>query len=94
MRMTNENKEWVGHALTLGFDNMELFSESRWEWIADDKDGVFVKQYLKLGGVLDWNQRVSFMSEDILEETIEWAEDKIGEAFMEISKRMKLGWDE
>lgn len=33
MRLTKTNKEWMRIALDLGYDNMILFSESRWEWI-------------------------------------------------------------
>ena len=33
MRLTKTNKEWMRIALYLGYDNMILFSESRYEWI-------------------------------------------------------------
>lgn len=35
MRLTKENKQWMRIALYLGEDNMILFSESRYEWIAE-----------------------------------------------------------
>ena len=35
MRLTKTNKEWMRIALNLGYDNMILFSESRWEWIQE-----------------------------------------------------------
>ena len=35
MRLTKTNKEWMRIALDLGYDNMILFSESRWEWIQE-----------------------------------------------------------
>ena len=82
MRMTVENKEWVQIALYLGDDNMELFSSSRWEWISEYD--VFMNAYARFGGDAD----TPFENDEALEQTIEYAERKIDDAFYEIRRRM------
>ena len=47
MRMTAENKEWMAHALFLGEDNMNLFADSRWEWISETYDEKWVPEVME-----------------------------------------------
>ena len=56
MRMTKENKDWIAHAIYLGQDQMELFSESRWEWISEpmnylplNEQCAFYRAYVRFG---------------------------------------------
>ena len=90
MNLTDENKGWMLMALRLGEDNMELFSESRWQHIAEpirevplkDQD-LFTQYYIKNGGTCfdDLGFYVGYHNDVALEKTIEYAYDKIMEAF-------------
>tara|TARA_R100000541_G_scaffold38508_1_gene46306 strand:+ start:39 stop:338 length:300 start_codon:yes stop_codon:yes gene_type:complete len=99
--MTQENKEWMAHALFLGYDHMELFSEKVWEWISEPMDGlplneqcVFYQAYVKFGGKgLRFANNKTYDDREALSKAIEYAQDKIYEAFHEIEKRFKLGGD-
>ena len=93
MRMTNENKGWIRSALYLGEDNMELFYDSRWEWISEPwnntplhKQCNFYQKYVEFGG----KDNLSYDNEEALEKTIEYAYDKIAKAFREIDRRLNL----
>ena len=92
MRMTNENKEWMRHAIYLGEDSMEIF-DSRWEWISEpwintplNKQCIFYQKYVEFGG----EDNLAYDNEEALKKTIEYADDKISEAFREIDRRFKL----
>ena len=85
MRMTKENREWMKHALFIGEDNMNLFGESRWEWISEWETGVFYKAYARFGGI------VPYENTDALNCAIEYAQRKIEACFAEIERRFKLG---
>lgn len=95
MRMTKENKEWMNHALYMGLDNMELFGESRWEWVSEPmnylqlkEQCVFYQAYVRFGG-----KDKTYDNEEALESAIKYADSKIMEAFREIEKRFKLDED-
>jgi len=103
MKMTDERKEWMRHALYLGEDNMELFSEKYWEVIAQpckhtplSQQCVFVRHYYRLGGKCwdDDHNYIGFPDDDILDATIKYAEEQIYEALHEIERRFKLHEDE
>lgn len=93
MRMTNENKGWVRSALQLGEDNMILFSEKCWHWISEawvntplHEQCNFYQKYVEFGG----EDNLAYDNEEALEKTIEYADDKISEAFREIDRRFNL----
>ena len=93
MRMTNENKGWMGSALQLGEDNMILFSEKCWHWISEPWDNTplheqcnFYQQYVEFGG----EDNLSYDNEEALKKTIQYADDKIMDCFREIDRRFKL----
>ena len=96
MRMTKENKDWIAHAIYLGQDQMELFSESRWEWISEpmnylplDEQCAFYRAYVRFGGKDD----KAYDNREALNKAIEYAQGKIYDAFNEIDKRFNLGDD-
>jgi len=103
MKMTDERKEWMRHALYLGEHEMELFSEKYWEVIAQpckhtplSQQCVFVRHYYRLGGKCwdDEHNYIGFPDDDILDATIEYAQEQIYEALHEIERRFKLHEDE
>lgn len=88
MIMTAENKEWMAHALNLGQDNMHLFGEKCWEWIAEFGTGVFYKAYMRFGGsTLGLG---AYTDGDALNAAITYAEQKIEDCFAEIERRFNL----
>lgn len=86
MRMTEENKEWMAHALFLGEDNMHLFGEKCWEWVAQmNGHGAFYKAYARFGGIEPYE------NDEALKCAIEYAHQKIEACFEEIQRRFNLG---
>lgn len=95
MRLTKENKEWMKIALYLGQDSMEIF-DSRWQWISEpfidltfDEQCVFFQTYVKFGGDPNPLEPYDTHSE-AFEQTYQYAQNKIDEAFDEIAKRLNL----
>ena len=93
MRMTNENKGWVRSALQLGEDHMILFSEKCWHWISEPwvntplhEQCNFYQKYVEFGG----EDNLSYDNKEALKKTIQYADDKISEAFREIDRRLNL----
>lgn len=71
MRLTNTNKEWMRIALDLGYDNMILFSESRWKWIQEHE--VFLDLVEAYG-----LQAAKVMAEQKIDEAFGEIEDRLG----------------
>lgn len=99
MKLTDEEKEWVIIALRLGEDNMELFNESLWEHIAEPqreeplaKQDIFTRYYIKFGGTCfdELGFYVGYHDDEALKKTIEYADDKIMEAFRFIETHFDL----
>lgn len=95
--MTAENKEWMAHALFLGEDNMNLFADSRWEWISETMDYLpsnqqcaFYRAYVRFGGL----NNDTYDDKEALDKAIRYAQDKIEGCFAEITRRLKLEDDE
>ena len=93
MKLTDEEKGWMLNAIYLGEDNMILFSEKTWKWISEPMLNTpmhqqcnFYQQYIKFGG-LD-NLRYDY--EEALKKTIEYANDKITQAFRFIETHFDL----
>ena len=99
MKLTDEEKEWMLIALRLGEDNMELFSESLWEHIAEpqrekplaDQD-LFTQCYINNGGTCfdELGFYVGYHNDEALDKAKEYANDKIMEAFRFIETHFNL----
>ena len=99
MKLTDEYKEWTIIALRLGEDNMELFSESLWEHIAEPQrekplaeQDIFTRYYIKCGGTCfdELGFYVGYHNDEALEKAKEYANDKITEAFQFIETHFNL----
>ena len=93
MKLTDKEKGWMLNAIHLGEDNMILFSEKTWEWIAEPMVNIlthqqcnFYQQYIKFGG----EDNLRYDNEKALKKTIEYANDKIIEAFRFIETHFDL----
>tara|TARA_R100000773_G_C4180763_1_gene90575 strand:- start:442 stop:735 length:294 start_codon:yes stop_codon:yes gene_type:complete len=93
MELTYENKGWMLHAIYLGEDNMILFSEKTWKWISEPMVNTpihqqcnFYQKYVEFGGLDD----LTYNNEEALKKTIEYADDKIAEAFRFIETHFDL----
>jgi len=91
--LTDEEKGWMLHAIYLGEDNMILFSEKTWKWIAEPMVNTpihqqcnFYQQYIKFGGLDD----LTYNNEEALKKTIEYANDKITKIFRFIESFFEL----
>ena len=93
MKMTNENKGWMAHALYIGESNMELFSEKCWQWISEPWEMTslshqcnFYQKYVEFAG----EDTLRYSNTEALDKTIQYADDKIMDCFREIDRRFKL----
>lgn len=93
MILTDEDKGWMLSAIFLGEEGMELFSEKCWHWISEPwlntalhEQCNFYQKYVEFGG----EDNLRYDNEKALNKTIEYAYDKIMEAFRIIEKHFNL----
>tara|TARA_R110002051_G_scaffold229754_1_gene291667 strand:+ start:300 stop:593 length:294 start_codon:yes stop_codon:yes gene_type:complete len=91
--MTKENKEWMRHAIYLGEDSMNHFSDTYWETIGEPmnylplgEQCIFYQAYVGFGGKDD----LTYDNYPAFALTIQYAQDKIYGALIEIEKRFNL----
>jgi|DEB0MinimDraft_6_1074348.scaffolds.fasta_scaffold189649_2 hypothetical protein len=99
MKLTDEEQEWMIIALRLGEDNMELFSESLWEHIAEPQrekplaeQDIFTRYYIKFGGTCfdELGFYVGYHDDEALDKAKDYAGNRITDAFTIIEKQFKL----
>ena len=99
IELTDEYKEWMIIALRLGEDNMELFSESLWEHIAEPQrekplaeQDIFTRYYIKFGGTCfdELGFYVGYHDDEALDKAKDYASNHITDAFTIIEKQFGL----
>ena len=100
MRITIENKEWIGMAMYMGENGYEIFYDTYAPMLGEFSSGdelkdqcIMYQKYVEFGGVDGKNYDYDLMFDEkftVYEKMIDYAEGKLHDAFQGIRTRFKM----